>query len=53
VDGLGQIPGFQYSLPLDDSMFYGYMDKVTAMERAKAGALNYVNTVIREVDQWI
>jgi hypothetical protein len=53
VDGLGQIPGFQYSLPLDDSMFYGYTDKVTAMEKAKYGALKYINHMIREVEQGI
>jgi hypothetical protein len=53
VDGLGQMPGFQYSLPPDDSMFYGYTDKVTAMEKAKYGALKYINHMIREVEQGI
>ena len=34
-------------------MFYGYMDKVTAMEKAKAGALSYINKMITEVEQGI
>ncbi len=53
MDGLGQMPSFQYSLPPDDDMFYGYTDKVTAMEKAKYGALNYINNMIKEVEQGI
>jgi len=47
------MPGLQYSLPPDDDMFYGYTDKVTAMEKAKSGALKYINHMIKEVEQGI
>jgi hypothetical protein len=53
MDVLCQMPGFQYSLPPDDDMFYGYTDKVTAMEKAKSGALKYINHMIKEVEQGI
>ncbi|MDV6217845.1 hypothetical protein R1T15_25250 [Mucilaginibacter sp. L3T2-6] len=44
------LPCFEYSLPPDGSMFFGYPDKVTAMEKAKAGALAYINEMIKEVE---
>ncbi|PTQ93954.1 hypothetical protein C8P68_10711 [Mucilaginibacter yixingensis] len=41
---------FYYALPPDDSMFYGYLDKAHAMEKAKAGALVYIYQMIGEVE---
>lgn len=42
-----------YSLPSDDNMFYGYLDKAVAMEKAKAGALAYINQMLKEVEKAI
>ena len=42
-----------YSLPPDENMFYGYLDKAIAMERAKAGALVYINQMVKEVERGI
>lgn len=49
-DALYPTPCFECSLPPDDRMFYGYLNKATAMERAKAGALAYINQMIKEVE---
>jgi len=48
VDVPCSIPYLEYSLPPDDSMFYGYLDKATAMEKAKAGALAYIGRLVEE-----
>jgi len=42
-----------YSLPPDENMFYGYLDKAIAMEKAKAGALVYINQMVKEVERGI
>ena len=42
-----------YSLPSDENMFYGYLDKAVAMEKAKTGALAYINQMIKEVERGI
>jgi len=47
-DVLCSIPYLEYMLPQDESMFYGYLDKATAMEKAKAGALAYISRLIEE-----
>jgi hypothetical protein len=46
-------PYFQYALPTDGSMFFGYVSKVVAMEKAKAGAIAYINLMIGNVEQGI
>jgi len=53
VDVLISIPYFQYSLPADGAMYYGYLNKITAMEKAKAGALVYINTMIADIEKGI
>jgi hypothetical protein len=50
VDVLCTIPHVQYSLLADDSMFYGYLNKFRAMEKAKEGALAYINQMIEDVE---
>jgi hypothetical protein len=40
---------FAYELPKDDMMFYGYISKTKAMEKAKAGALLHINKMIAEI----
>ena len=42
-----------YSLPTDGTMFYGYLNQIEAMEKAKAGALAYINEIIKKVDEGI
>jgi hypothetical protein len=42
-----------YSLPTDGTMFYGYLNQIEAMEKAKAGALAYINGIIKKVDEGI
>jgi hypothetical protein len=42
-----------YYLPSDENMFYGYLDKAVAMEKAKAGALAYINQMVKEVEKGI
>jgi len=49
----GLISGLQFSLPPDDGMFYEYNDKIKAMEKAKAGALAHINSLIKEAVQAI
>ena len=44
---------FYYALPPDEQMFYGYLDKALAMEKAKAGALIYIGQMISEVERGI
>lgn len=44
---------FCYSLPADQEMYYGYTSKTRAMEKAKEGALTYINRMIDEVVQGI
>ena len=43
--------GALYRLPPDDEVFYGYPDLVTALEKAKAGALAYIDELIRQGDK--
>jgi hypothetical protein len=40
----------RYSLPDDTQMFYGYKTQVEAMKKAKAGALGYLNKMIKDVE---
>jgi hypothetical protein len=42
-----------YSLPTDGTMFYGYLNQIEAMEKAKAGALAFIEGVIKKVDEGI
>jgi hypothetical protein len=42
-----------YSLPTDGTMFYGYLNQIEAMEKAKAGALAYIEGIIKKVDEGI
>lgn len=44
---------FHYSLPPDEAMFYGYLDRAHAMEKAKTGALVYIGVMIQEVEKSI
>lgn len=44
---------FYYALPPDDLMFYGYLDKAHAMEKAKAGAQAYISSMVSQVEQGI
>jgi hypothetical protein len=37
-----------FSLPFEDSMFYGFLSRIKAMEYIKAGALRYINKLIAE-----
>ncbi|WP_207426708.1 hypothetical protein [Pedobacter sp. SYSU D00535] len=37
-----------YHLPFGDSMFYEYPGLIVAMEMAKAGALSYINLLLKE-----
>ncbi len=53
ADGGSGARQFYYSLPPDELMFYGYIDKALAMEKAKAGALAYIGKMISEVEQGI
>jgi len=50
IDVLCTIPYFEYSLPPDDKMFYGYLSKALAMERAKRGAIAHINHLIATVE---
>ena len=49
----GLAPALVLSLPSDDLMFYEYNDKIKAMEKAKSGALAYINTLINDALQAI
>ncbi len=49
----GLISELQFSLPLDEGMFYEYNNKIKAMEKAKAGALAHINSLIQEAVQAI
>ncbi|MDO3628163.1 hypothetical protein [Mucilaginibacter sp. BT774] len=40
------IASVNYSLPIDDALFYGYSTRAKAMEMAKAGALAHINALI-------
>jgi hypothetical protein len=42
-----------YFLPADKDMYYGYYNKVKAMEMAKAGALKHIGLLIKEAEQGI
>ncbi|GAA4316479.1 hypothetical protein GCM10023149_13480 [Mucilaginibacter gynuensis] len=53
VDVLCSIPYSEYSLPADETMYYGYTDKITAMEKAKTGAIVHVNQLIKNAEQAI
>ena len=46
VDVLCSIPPL-YSLPTDDTMYYGYSNKIKALEMAKAGAIRYINAMLK------
>ncbi len=50
IDVYCTFPCSEYSLLPDDEMFYGYLDKATAMEKAKSGALMHINLMIKEID---
>lgn len=53
ADGTAGTHQFYYALPPDELMFYGYLDKAQAMEKAKAGALVYIRQMITDVEQGI
>ncbi len=40
------IAAVPYTLPTDGTLFYGYSTHAKAMEMAKAGALEHINTLI-------
>lgn len=44
------IPCLEYSLLSGEGMFYGYLDKATAMEKAKAGALAHINQMTKDAE---
>lgn len=48
VGALMVLPQNWYSLPIDAAMFYGYTDKIHAMEMAKAGALKHIEVLISQ-----
>lgn len=50
VDVLCSIPKNPYSLPADKDMFYGYVSRSRAMEKAKAGAQSYISHMIKEIE---
>jgi len=35
-----------YTFPINEPLFYGYLDRAKAMEMAKAGALEHINSLI-------
>jgi len=35
-----------YTFPINEPLFYGYLDREKAMEMAKAGALEHINSLI-------
>lgn len=41
-----------YSIPRE-GMFYGYSDRIHAMEMAKSGALSYINSMVKQVQAGI
>jgi hypothetical protein len=49
-DRLCIIPDNPYSLPAEESMFYGYMTQVHAMEKAKAGAQRYISQLTHQAE---
>ncbi len=53
VDVLCAIPVQGYTLPADDLMYYGYTSRVEAMEKAKSGAMAYINAMIKGIEQGI
>ena len=53
IDTNCSFPYVQYSLPSDEKMYYGYIDRATAMEKAKSGALSHINQMIGELDRGI
>ncbi|TQM50215.1 hypothetical protein BDE36_1953 [Arcticibacter tournemirensis] len=42
-----------YSIPQDNKMFYDYTDRIDAMKKAKAGALFYINLLIKKAENGI
>ncbi len=52
-DDLNAGQAFNYSLLSEKDSFYGYLEKAVAMERAKSGALIYINSMIREIEAGI
>jgi hypothetical protein len=46
VDVLCAIPAY-YSLPADDAMYYGYANRIEALEMAKVGAIRYINVMLK------
>ena len=44
---------FNYSLLPDESMYYGYPDRAEAMEKAKAGALAYIEVMMKDAQSAI
>lgn len=53
IEKFSSIPSHAYTLPVDAEMFYGYVNKIKAMEKAKAGAISYINQMIKEVETGI
>lgn len=45
------VPGCIYSLPPDQEMFYGYLTRFEALERAKAGAIAYIDVMIKDEEK--
>jgi len=41
---------FAWSLLPDDKMFYGYSTRARAMQKAKDGAMSYINQLTKEDD---
>jgi hypothetical protein len=40
-----------FALPADPFMFYGYLSRIKAMEKAKAGAIKYIDELIEGSEQ--
>ncbi|GAB2695061.1 hypothetical protein GCM10027037_18360 [Mucilaginibacter koreensis] len=49
-DHLCQLSDSHYSLPVAEQMFYGYMTRIRALEKAKAGAQKYINELTRQAE---
>jgi hypothetical protein len=53
IEKVGSIHISEYTLVPENEMFYGYLDKADAMVKAKAGALNHMNHIIKEIEAGI
>lgn len=53
INAVFSIPSHFYFLPKEELMYYGYCDKIKAMEKAKSGALKHIGVLISEAEKSI